>query len=112
MNRIIQRIGSGEITTSKNIRDLKQLFREPIAKEVFLKEDSSLEDAWAALPETEPEGLSGKSGLTQSVSSLLRYLKTLPAVEIDSLKKDTSFLSQLDQCQSALKAIRKMVSRG
>ena len=112
VNRIIKRIANGEITTSKSIRDLKGLFREPAARETFLKGDSSLKDAWAALPEAKPEGVSGRKGLTQSVSDLLHYLKTLPAVEIDSLKRDASFLSQIDQCESALKAIRKMVSRG
>lgn len=112
VHRIIQRISNGEITTSKSIRDLKQLFRHPKALEVFKREDTSLEDARAALPEARPDGVSGRAGLTQSVSDLLHYLKTLPAVEIDSLKKDTNFLGQLDQCQSALKSIRKMVSRG
>ena len=112
VNRIIKRIADGEITTSKSIRDLKQIFAEPTAREVFLKEDSSLKDAWVALPKAKPEGPSGREGLMQSVSSLLHYLKTLPAVEIDSLKRDASFLSQIDQCQSALKSIHKMVSRG
>lgn len=112
VNRIIKRIADGEITTSKSIRDLKQIFAEPTARDVFLKEDSSLKDAWVALPKAKPEGPSGREGLMQSVSSLLHYLKTLPAVEIDSLKRDASFLSQIDQCQSALKSIQKMVSRG
>lgn len=112
VNRIIKRIADGEITTSKNIRDLKRLFGNPTAREVFLSEDTSLKDARAVLPEAEPEGMSGKNGLAQSVSNLLHYVKTIPAVEIDSLKRDASFLSQIDQCQSALKTIRKMVSRG
>ncbi|MCK4368860.1 MAG: ParB N-terminal domain-containing protein [Dehalococcoidales bacterium] len=112
VNRIIKRIDDGEITTSKRIRDLKQIFKHPKALEVFKKEDTSLKDAWAVLPEPKPEGVSGREGLTQSISNLLRYLETLPAVEVDNLKKDSSFLEQLDQCQSALKSIRKMVSRG
>jgi ParB family chromosome partitioning protein len=112
VDRIIQRISNGEITTSKNIRDLKQIFKHPKALEVFKKENTSLKEAWAALPKPKPEGMSGREGLTQSVSNLLRYLETLPAVEVDSLKKDSRFLEQLDQCQSALKSIRKMVSRG
>ena len=112
VNCIIKRIDDGEITTSKSIRDLKRIFAEPAAKEVFLKEDSSLADAWATMPKPKPEGMSGRHGLTQSVSTLLSYLKTLPAIEIDSLKKDASFISQIEQCESALKAIRKMVSRG
>jgi len=112
VNRIIKRIADGEITTSKSIRDLKRLFREPAARETFLKEDSSLKDAWAALPEAKPEGVSGRNGLTQSISDLLHYLKTLPAVEIDSLKRDASFLTQIEQCESALKTVRRMLSRG
>jgi ParB family chromosome partitioning protein len=112
VNRIIKRIADGEITTSKNIRDLKRLFGDPTAREVFLSEDTSLDDAWAVLPEAEPEGMSGKNGLAQSVSNLLRYLRTIPAVEIDSLKRDSNFLSQIEQCESAVKTIRKMVSRG
>ncbi len=112
VNRIIQRIGSGEITTSKSIRDLKQLFREPEAREVFLKKDSSLKDALAVLPKTGPRAVSGSNGLKQSVSNLAQYLRTVPAVEIDSLKRDSNFLSQIEQCESALKTIRKMMSRG
>lgn len=112
VNRIIQRIDVGEITTSKSIRDLKRIFNDPTAKDVFLKEDSSLKDAWSALPRVKSEGVSGKDGLTRSISDLLHYMKTLPAIEIDSLKKDKGFIDQIDQCQSALKAIRKMVARG
>lgn len=112
VNRIIKRIADGEITTSKSIRDLKNLFREPAAREVFLKEDSSLDDAWAVLPKTSPEGMSGSNGLRQSVSNLAQYLRTLPAVEIDNLKRDANFLSGIEQCESALKTIRRMLSRG
>ncbi|MBI2850896.1 MAG: ParB N-terminal domain-containing protein [Chloroflexi bacterium] len=112
VNRIIRRIGSGEITTSKNIRDLKPLFRDPVAREIFLKEDSSLEDAWAVLPKTELHGMSGSNGLRQSVSNLAQYLRTLPAIEIDNLKRDANFLSQIEQAESALKTIRKMIYRG
>lgn len=112
VNRIIQRIADGEITTSKSIRDLKKLFADPKAKEVFLREDSTLDDAWAVMPKPSQDGVSGKEGLTQSISDLLRYLETLPAVEVNNLKKDSRFLEQLDQCQSALKSIRKIVSRG
>lgn len=112
VNRIIKRIADGEITTSKNIRDLKPLFREPAARKVFLKDDSSLEDALASLPKTGPEGMSGSNSLRQSVSNLAQYLKTLPAVEIDSLKRDSNFLSQIEQCESALKTLRRMLSRG
>ena len=61
VNRIIKRIADGEITTSKNIRDLKPLFREPVAREVFLKDDSSLENALAVLPKTGSEGVSGSN---------------------------------------------------
>ncbi|GAJ03633.1 unnamed protein product, partial [marine sediment metagenome] len=88
------------------------LFREPAAREVFLKEDSSLDDAWAVLPKTSPEGMSGSNGLRQSVSNLAQYLRTLPAVEIDNLKRDANFLSGIEQCESALKTIRRMLSRG
>lgn len=112
VNRIIKRIADGEITTSKSIRDLKGLFREPAARQVFLSEDTSLEDAWAVLPKTGPEGVSGSNGLRQSVSNLAQYLRILPAVEIDSLKRDSNFLSQIEQCESALKTIRRMLSRG
>lgn len=112
VNRIIQRIDDGEITTSKSIRDLKELFRHPEARESFLRENTSLKDAWAALPEAKPEGVGSRDGLMESISNLLHYLKTVPAVEIDSLKRDASFVSQIDQCQSALKTISKMVSRG
>lgn len=112
VNRIIKRIADGEITTSKSIRDLKGLFREPAAREVFLRENTSLEDAWAVLPKTGPEGVSGSNGLRQSVSNLAQYLRTLPAVEIDNLKRDANFLSGIEQCESALKTIRRMLSRG
>ena len=112
VNRIIKRIADGEITTSKSIRDLKGLFREPAAREAFLRENTSLEDAWAVLPKTGPEGVSGSNGLRQSVSNLAQYLRTLPAVEIDNLKRDANFLSGIEQCESALKTIRRMLSRG
>ena len=59
-----------------------------------------------------PEGASGSNGLKQSVSNLVQDLRALPAVEIDSLRRDSNFLSQIEQCESALKTIRKMMSRG
>ncbi|MBI4180658.1 MAG: ParB N-terminal domain-containing protein [Chloroflexi bacterium] len=112
VNRIIKRISDGEITTSKNIRDLKSLFRDFTARELILKEDSSLEDAWAVLPKAEPQSVTGSNGLRQSVSNLTQYLRTLPAIEVDTLKRDANFMSQIEQAELALKTIRKMLSRG
>lgn len=111
VNRIIKRIASGEITTSKKIRDLKRLLKEPAARETFLNEDSTLEEAWAVVPTPEITGATGRNGIRQSVSNLLHYLSTLPAIEIDNLARDAGFISDLNQCQEALKSIRKIVSR-
>src|SRR6202163_1870732 len=68
---LIRRINDQELTNSKDIRKLRQILRDPVAKQKFLSGES-LDTATAAVP---PQSTKKKGGLAGDIEELAQTLK-------------------------------------
>lgn len=108
LNTLIKRINEQKITNSKDIRKLRQILRDPVAKEKFLRSDGTIEDAVrtvSVVPSKKGAGLLGD--IEQLSESLQRY----PWTTLASLKGDPQVLRKLEEAEKLLHELKKTLAR-
>ena len=108
LDNIIRKINEQEITNSKDIRKLRQVLKDPVAKESFAAAGGSLESALRAMgpaPSKKAHGLMGD--IEQISESLQRY----PWTTLAALKGDQQVLRKLEETEKLLKELKKALSR-
>jgi ParB family transcriptional regulator, chromosome partitioning protein len=108
LDAVIKKVNEQEITNSKEIRKLRQVLKDPVAKEKFLSSGGTIGTALHTLgpaPSKRSQGLLGD--IEQISESLQRYSWTTLA----SLKGDPHVLRKLEETEKLLKDLKKALSR-
>lgn len=108
LDAVIKKVNEQEITNSKEIRKLRQVLKDPVAKEKFLSTGGTIETALHTLgpsPSKRSQGLLGD--IEQISESLQRYSWTTLA----ALKGDPHVLRKLEETEKLLKDLKKALSR-
>jgi ParB family transcriptional regulator, chromosome partitioning protein len=107
-DNIIRKINEQEITNSKDIRKLRLILKDPVAKETFVSSGGTIDSALRGLapaPTKKPHGLLGD--IEQISESLQRY----PWTTLVTLKGDPELLRKLEDTEKLLKELRKALSK-
>lgn len=108
LDAIIKKVNEQEITNSKEIRKLRQILKDPVAKDHFLSSGGTIDTALRTLGPTPSKKNQGLLGDIEQVSeSLRRYSWTTLA----ALKGDTQVLRKLEETEKLLKDLKKALSR-
>lgn len=108
LDAIIKKVNEQEITNSKEIRKLRQVLKDPVAKDHFLSAGGTIETALRTLgpaPSKKNQGLLGD--IEQVSESLRRY----PWTTLAALKGDVQVLRKLEETEKLLKDLKKALSR-
>jgi ParB family chromosome partitioning protein len=108
LDAVIKKVNEQEITNSKEIRKLRAILKDPVAKEKFLAADGNVDTAMRSLappPSKRAHGLLGD--IEQISESLQRYSWTTLA----ALKGDPQLLRKLEETEKLLKDLKKALSR-
>jgi ParB family chromosome partitioning protein len=108
LDNVVRKINEQEITNSKDIRKLRQILKDPVAKETFVSAGGSIESAFRTLapaPSKKAQGLLGD--IEQISESLQRYSWTALA----ALKGDQQVIRKLEETEKLLKELKKALSR-
>lgn len=108
LDAVIRKINEQEITNSKDIRKLRQILKDPVAKENFMGVGGNIETASRTLapgPSKKAQGLLGD--IEQISESLQRYSWTALA----ALKGDQQVIRKLEETEKLLKELKKALSR-
>jgi len=109
LDTIIRKINENEITNSKDVRKLRMILRDPVAKEEFLAEGGTIQSALEKLGPAEGKR-KRDTGLAGEVEGLVESIKRYPWTTLSSLRGDAVLLSKIDEAQKLLKELRKAVS--
>lgn len=108
LDDIIQKINQQEITNSKDVRKLRQILKDPVARENFTSPGGNVESAIKTLgpsPSKKAHGLLGD--IEQITDSLQRYSWTTLA----ALKGDQQVIRRLEETEKLIKELRKALSK-
>jgi ParB family chromosome partitioning protein len=108
LDTIIQRINDKEITNSKDVRKLRQILKDPVAREEFLGKGNSIE---AALQKLGPTPTKKSQGLIGDIESLSEAIKRYSWTTLAALKGDQQVIRRIEETEKLLKELKKNLSK-
>jgi ParB family chromosome partitioning protein len=107
LDAIIQRINDKEITNSKDVRKLRQVLKDPVARDEFLVKGNSIEASVQKLAPspTKSEGLIG------DIENLSEAIKRYPWTTLSALKGDQQLIRRIEETEKLLKDLKKSLSK-
>jgi ParB family chromosome partitioning protein len=104
MDEVVRKVNEHEITNSKDIRKLRLVLRDPVARQKFV-DGENLATVLAFVPAEEKK----KSGLAGELEQLTEALKRHSWTALVEKRGDTELLEQVAEAEKLLKALKKVL---
>ena len=108
LDTILKRINEQTITNSKDVRKIRQILKDPVAKENFLSPEGTIDSALQALS---PAPSKKSKGLLGDIEQLSESLQRYPWTTLTALKGDQEVLRKLEETEKLIKELKKTLSR-
>lgn len=106
LDKIIRKVNDNELTSSKDVRRLRLVLRDPVAKQKFIDGESLDAAASAVAPQPGKKG-----GLAGEIEQLTQALKRHSWTTLLESKGDPHILKQIEEAENLFKELRKVLSR-
>jgi ParB family chromosome partitioning protein len=103
IDTVVDKVSRKRITNSKELRKLRKILPDPVARENFLTRDGDIDSAMLRLG-----GVPGKEagGLKSDLSSAVESMKRVPWTALNDLKNDQELLRKIDEASTLLRSLR------
>ena len=108
MDAVVKKINEQEITNSKEVRKLRQILKDPVAKDSFLSAGGTIE---AALKTLGPTPTKKSHGLIGDIEQLSESLQRYPWTTLAAMKGDQQVLRKLEETEILIKQLKKALSK-
>jgi ParB family chromosome partitioning protein len=105
LDTIVQKVNGNEITNSKDIRKLRGVLRDPVAKSKFLRGDP-LESVLGTLPAATPPKAPGLAGEIEGLTQAIKRHSWTTLVEN---RGDAQLLQRVEEAERLLRELRKVL---
>ena len=106
LDAVIRKINEQKITNSKDIRELRKILRDPIAKDEFLSDEGTIQ---SALEKVDPGVTEKPKGLVGDISGLVESIKRHPWTSLEGLRGDAEALKSIEQAEEVLAALKRQL---
>ncbi len=106
VDAVVKKVGEKRITNSKDLRKLRAILPDPVAREHFLNDEGDLESASLRLAPTKKE----KGGLSSDLSAAVEAMKRVPWTTLAELKGNSEILKKIGEAEALLESLRKTLS--
>jgi ParB family chromosome partitioning protein len=108
ISAVVRKVNEQRITNSKDLRKLRTIVPDAVARDHFLSPQGDIESAmlrvaWSKKPPSE-------GGLTVDLDAVIESAKKIPWTELQELKGDTELLRKIDAAETMLKSLKKALS--
>lgn len=105
LDTIVRKVNDNEITNSKEIRKLRLVLRDPVAKHKF----TAGEKLDAVLRSVAPSPSKKKTGLAGDIEELTQALKRHSWTSLLENRGDTQLLKQVEEAEKLLRELKKVL---
>lgn len=104
---VVKKVNQKRITNSKDLRKLRTILPDPVARSQFLSDAGDLESAMLRLgPAPKPV----KGGLSGDLEVAVDAMKKVPFSSLQELKGDVDILKKIDEAEALLQSLRDALS--
>lgn len=108
LDAVVRKINEQEITNSKEVRKLRQILKDPVAKDSFLSAGGSIDTALKTLG---PSTTKKAHGLIGDIDQLNESLQRYPWTTLAAMKGDQQVLRKLEETEILIKQLKKALSK-
>ena len=106
VDAVVQKVNQKRITNSKDLRKLRAILPDPIARAEFLNESGDLESAQLRVKQPEKKA----KGLLADLEVAVDTMKSVPWTALEELKGNADLLKKLEDAEALLRSLRQAVT--
>lgn len=103
---VVKKVNQKRITNSKDLRNLRKVLPDPVARAQFLSDQGDIDSAMLRVGPAKQS----KGGLPGDLDSAVEAMKNVPWTMLQELKGDPGILKKLDDAEALLQSLRKALS--
>jgi ParB family transcriptional regulator, chromosome partitioning protein len=107
IDAVVQKVNEKRITNSKDLRKLRAILPDPVARAHFLSDSGDLESAQIRVRQAEKRS---NDGLLTDLDAAVQTMKNVPWTALQELKGDVDVLKKLDDAEKLLQSLRKALT--
>jgi ParB family chromosome partitioning protein len=107
IDAVVKKVNQKRITNSKDLRKLRTILPDPVARAHFLSEDGDLESAQLQLRPVEKKE---NDGLLTNLETAVEAMKSVPWTALQELKGNPELLQKIGDAEELLKSLRKVLT--
>lgn len=107
IDAVVDKVARNRITNSKDLRKLRAILPDPVAREHFLTKDGDIESAMLRLG---APAVKESEGLSDDLTNVVESMKRVPWTVLAELKNDAELLKKIDEASALLKTLRATIS--
>jgi len=107
MDAVVQKVNEKRITNSKDLRKLRRILRDSVAKEHFLGDKGDIDSAMLRIAPPSPKP--GES-LAGDLGALAALMKRYSWTDVEKLRGDSNVLDRIEEAEGLLASLRKALS--
>jgi ParB family chromosome partitioning protein len=107
IDAVVKKVNQKRITNSKDLRKLRAILSDPVARAHFLSDSGDLESAQLRIRPAEKKS---SDGLLTDLEAAVEAMKNVPWTMLQELKGDSDVLKKLDDAENLLKSLRKALT--
>lgn len=104
---VVKKVNQKRITNSKDLRKLRVILPDPVARSQFLSDAGDLESAMLRISAPEKKS---KSGLSGDLEAAVEAMKNVPWTSLQELKGDPDILKKIADAEELLRSLRQALS--
>ena len=104
IDAVVRKVNQKRITNSKDLRKLRTILPDPVARDKFLCESGDIE---ASLLQVKPAEKKVESGLVSSLEAAIDAMKAVPWTTLQEMKGDADVLKRISDAEEMLRSLRK-----
>jgi len=105
VDTIVDKINEKLITNSKELRRLRPILKDPVARDCFLQPTTSINDALEKLDGTSTK--ERKAGLAGDIGAIIDSIRKQPWTALAELRGDEGVLRTIEEAEKLLKDLKK-----
>jgi ParB family transcriptional regulator, chromosome partitioning protein len=107
VDAVVKKVNQKRITNSKDLRKLRAILPDPVARSQFLSDQGDIESSMLRVA---PAAKQSKTGLQGELESAVEAMKNIPWTVLQELKGDPNILKKIEDAEALLKSLRKALS--
>ena len=108
IEKVVELVNARRVSNSKDLRKLRKILRDPVAKNYFLEAGGDIDSAMMMVEATQI--VESQAGITKDIDTLIQVIGKYPWTELQKLKGNQETLAKIEEAENILAGLKQTLS--